>query len=407
MAECGREISSLKQRACALAEERFQDLVAMADELYRNPELSGEEKESSRRLAGCLEQEGFQVEFGAGGLPTAFVARRATGNGPVVAYLAEYDALPQIGHGCGHNLIGTAAVGAAMAVAQVAAENRLPAQVRVVGTPAEETIGGKVILTDAGVFDDVAAALMVHPAQEDRVLTESLACQTLEVVFHGRGAHAVAHPEKGLNALDPLLSLFQARDALLRQHPTRSRIVGIVKEGGLRPNIIPERASGWFSLRAPCRTARDRLVGEFRHLATALGNAYRCRVEIRKTDGGYDEMVTNRALADAYRNNLRSLGCRVNDLPRDNQGSLDMGNVSYRVPSLHPFFAIVPPGIASHTRAFAEATISAAGRAGLLRSVKGLAMTGLDVLLDSRLRERSAAEHREFREAGSSGPPGG
>jgi amidohydrolase len=388
--------SHLKDRARHLAGELAGEVMGLAQALFRSPELSGEEEASARLLAGALEQAGFEVETGAGGLPTAFVAQTRTAEGPVLAFLAEYDALPEIGHGCGHNLIGAAAVGAAMVLARVAGD--LKGQVRVVGTPAEETIGGKVVLVRNGIFSDVDAALMVHPGYEDRVLVDSLACESLEVAYAGKSAHAVAHPEKGINALDALIALFNARDALLRQCPPGMRLVGVIAEGGIRPNMIPERAVGQFSIRAGTRRLVRGAAEAFRRRATALAEAYGCEVRIRELDLPYEEMVTNVALAEAYGENLQALGVSVMDGPRENMGSLDMGCVSYEVPSLHPFFGIVPPTVASHTREFAKATQSAAGRTGLLRSVQALAMTGIDFLTDPDLRRRTAAEHRRFRQ---------
>jgi amidohydrolase len=386
-----KKTDALKNAIREAAQRRLPEFMEMVRWLYRNPELSGEEKESSKRLAEILRRSGFDVTFGVGELPTAFVARRRRGKGPVLAYLAEYDALPDIGHGCGHNLIGTAAMGAALILDEVAPDLR--GEIRVLGTPAEETLGGKVVMVEAGVFADVDAALMVHPASEDRVLSDSLACQSLEVVYRGRAAHAVAHPDKGINALDPLLALFAARDALTRQSRTGLRIVGVILEGGVRPNVIPERAVGQFSLRAPDRERLAAALSGFRRHARQLAASYGCEVELTLTDLAYDEMLTNLALADAYRANLAALGVEVNDAPREHMGSLDMGNVSKAVPSLHPFFALVPAGLASHTREFAQATITEAGEAGLLRSVQALAMTGLDVLSDPDLLHRAREEH--------------
>ena len=388
-----RQPQDLKNAIREAARRRLPEFMEMVRWLYHHPELSGEEKESSRRLAEPLRRAGFTVSFGVGDLPTAFVARRRRGKRPVLAYLAEYDALPEIGHGCGHNLIGTAAMGAALVLDEVAAD--LGGEIRVLGTPAEETLGGKVAMVEAGVFADVDAALMVHPASEDRVLSDSLACQSLEVAYLGRAAHAVAHPEKGINALDPLLALFSARDALMRQSRPGLRIVGVIREGGVRPNVIPERAVGHFSLRALDRERLAAALSAFRNHARRLAASYGCKVELTLTDFAYDEMLTNRPLADAYRANLASLGVAVNDAPRENMGSLDMGNVSHAVPSVHPFFALVPQGLASHTREFAQATITEAGEAGLLRSVQALAMTGLDILADPDLLRRAREEHRE------------
>jgi metal-dependent amidase/aminoacylase/carboxypeptidase family protein len=214
-------------------------------------------------------------------------------------------------------------------------------------------------------------------------------------VYLGRAAHAVAHPEKGINALDPLLALFSARDALVRQSRPGLRIVGVIREGGVRPNVIPERVVGNFSLRALDRQRLAEAVAGFHNHARQLAAGYGCKVEITLTDLAYDEMLTNVSLADAYRANLASLGVAVNDAPRENKGSLDMGNVSHAVPSLHPFFALVPGGVASHTREFASATISKAGEAGLLRSVQALAMTGLDILSNPDLLRRAREEHEK------------
>ena len=380
------------------ARRLLPELMDMARWLHDHPELSGEEEKGSRLLADRLSKAGFQVEFGAGDLPTAFVARHGKGAAPVVAFLAEYDALPEIGHGCGHNLIGTAALGAALALA--AAQGDRSGEIRVVGTPAEETLGGKVVLVDAGVFRDVDAALMVHPAAEDRVLSDSLACQSLEVTYLGRAAHAVAHPEKGLNALDPLLALFAARDAVMRQSRTGVRIVGVITAGGVRPNVVPDRAVGRFSLRAPTRAILEDTVASFRRHAKSLGEGFGCGLEIRPTDNAYDEMITNVAMADAYRENLAALGVTVNDAPREHKGSLDMGNVSHAVPSVHPFFSLVPHDVASHTREFAAATLTEAGQDGLLRSVQAMAMTGLDLLDDPDLLGRAKKEHAARGHAG-------
>ena len=368
------------------------EMVRLARILHEQPELSGEETQSSRLVASTLSAAGFTVEFGTGGMATAFDARcRLAGEGPVVAFLAEYDALPDIGHGCGHNLIAAAAAGAGLVLSQVAAG--CAGEVRVIGTPAEETLGGKVVLVESGAFEGIDVALMVHPGHEDRVLSDSLACASFEVVFSGTAAHAVAHPEKGINALDALLALFAARDDLLRHSRAGARLPGVITDGGKRPNIVPERAAGSFSLRARDRTRLDELVGGFRRLAEGIAATRHCGVEIRQTDRTYDDMQSNIPLADAYRANLAALGVGVNDRPRESMGSLDMGNVSYTVPSLHPFFAIVPPTVASHTREFATATLGEAGAAGLLRSMQALAMTGVDVLCDDGLLRRARDAH--------------
>lgn len=364
---------------------------ALARALYDDPELSGEETRAARRLIETLEAAGFTARSRFGELPTAFVAEAGKGR-PIVGLLAEYDALPGVGHGCGHNLIAATAVGAATVARRLLGTEA--GTIRVIGTPAEETWGGKAVLAAAGCFDDLDAALIAHPGFEDRVLTASLACQSLEVTYHGRAAHAVVHPDRGANALDALLALFAAREGVVRAAPPGSRIVGVVREGGERPNIVPERAVGAFSLRA---TDRDRLValrGAFEAMAAALGPAWGCACEIRRTEPPYDEMRTNTPLAAAWRDNLEALGRAVNDAPRERMGSLDMGNVSRRAPSVHAFFALAPPEVASHTRDFAAATVLPAGRAALEWSIAGMAMTALDVCLTPGLADRARREHQ-------------
>jgi amidohydrolase len=390
------DLMRLKTEARRLAGALLDELMALAAELHARPELSGEERFACERLAARLAAEGFRIERGAGGVPTAFVAVHGGAPGPRVAFLAEYDALPEIGHGCGHNLIAAAAVGAGLVLARL--PERPAGQVEVIGTPAEETIGGKVLLAERGVFTGLDAALMVHPHVEERVVVESLACQSLMVTFLGKGAHAVAHADRGINALDPLLALFAARDALLRGSRMGTRIAGVILEGGVRPNMVPERGVGHFTLRAPTRARLDGIRASFEERATHLARAYGCGVEIRATDRPYDEMNSNLPLARAYEINLAAFGVEPRREPREDRGSLDMGTVSCLVPALHPFFAIASPGDSLHTRAFAEATLSPAGRAGLERAVATLAMTALDVLGDADLRRGAAEAHRAFME---------
>lgn len=367
-----------KRGAGARAEELATEAAALSRDLFEHPELSGEETASAGRIGAVLQRHGFEVERGVGGLPTAFRASRPASREarPRIALLAEYDALPGIGHGCGHNLIAAAGVFAGIVAADVAGG---AAAVEVIGTPAEETVGGKVLLARHGVFDPFDAALMVHPAGEDRAYSTSLACMGIEVEFLGRAAHAVAHPEKGINALDPLLLLFQAIDAARRGWGPDVKVPGVVREGGDRPNIIPERAVGQFTIRA-ARIATVRQVRrDIERRVEGLALATRTRASVRPTDEPYFEMITNRPLADAFRANLMALGRRPEDGPRRNQGSLDMGNVSFRCPSIHPFIAICPPELASHTREFGEASVSPAGERALLDAVKALAMTVCDL----------------------------
>ncbi|MGH9786505.1 MAG: amidohydrolase, partial [Terriglobia bacterium] len=231
-------------------EEVAPSLSALSRDLHEHPELSLQEHRSSALLQSLLREAGFQVTGGVAGLPTSFVAvRQGVSAGARIAFLAEYDALPGIGHACGHNLIAAASIGAGLSLARLA--DQLPGEVIVLGTPAEETVGGKCIMVREGVFDGIDAALMVHPGSEWRVEVDSLACISLEVTFLGKEAHAVAWPEKGINALDALIQLFVGIEMLRKRLGRDVRMPGVILEGGQRPNIVPSRAVGHFTLRAP------------------------------------------------------------------------------------------------------------------------------------------------------------
>jgi len=370
-------------------------IVSLSRALHARPELSLEEVHAARRLARFLRSEGFSVRPGVAGLPTSFVARKGRRRGPRVALLAEYDALPGIGHACGHNLIGAAAAGAGAALGRVL--SGLDGEVVVIGTPAEETIGGKAVMVDRGVFRDVDAALMFHPSTEDRVYTTSLACHSLEVTFHGRAAHAVAAPEEGINALDALIRLFLDLQRLKHRLPREVRMPGVIVEGGRRANIVPERAVGRFTLRARDLPTLRRVESAFRRCVRAAGRATGARASVLSLDHPYAEMVTNRAMADVFKTELRRLGRRTVDTPRDRMGSLDMGNVSQRVPSIHPYVAIAPRSAPLHSAAFARRAGGAAGRAGLMVATRALALTGLELLRDDGLLARARSELSAFR----------
>lgn len=376
-------------------------LVDLSRSLHRDPELSGEEHRASGRIQRLLAGAGFAIEAPVAGLPTAFVARRRLGPdggaglaGPRIAFLAEYDALPGIGHACGHNLIAAAGAGAGLAVLQAA--GGLEGEILVIGTPAEETIGGKCVMVREGIFEGIDAALMIHPGSEWRVDVDSLACVSLEVTYLGREAHAVAWPEKGVNALDALVQLYVGTDMLRKRLGRDVKIPGIITEGGVRANIIPARATGRFSLRAPDSAARDRVRVEFEKLAEGIAVATGCAVTVRATDEPYDDMLTNAAMAAVFKRHLSAEGIATVDGPRPQKGSLDMGNVSRVVPSIHPFIAICDPSIPSHSAPFAEATVGARGEAALLTAVRALALTALDLLAMPELMARA---RREFEQA--------
>jgi len=371
-------------------------VASLGRDLYLNPELSGEEHRSVAVLTRFLTGEGFRVRRGIAGLPTAFSAtRKGRRGGPRVALLAEYDALPGIGHACGHHLIGAAACGAAAAVGRLLDE--LAGEIVVFGTPAEETFGGKVVMADRGVFRGFDAALMFHPSTENRVYTTSLACHSLEVVYKGKAAHAVASPDRGINALSSMLRLFAAVDRLKRRLPPEVRMPGVILEGGHRANIVPDRAVARFSLRAGDLPALRRVERAFRLEVRSAARAIGARAIIRAVDYPYAEMVTNRTLANLFRKELALMRRRTVDTPRKRMGSLDMGNVSYRVPSIHPYVAVAPHPVPLHSVRFARYAGGATGRAGLRVAMRALACVAHTLLVDGEVLDGAKREFRAFR----------
>jgi amidohydrolase len=386
------ELEALKREVCRAVDARREDLVAVARAIHAQPELAFEEHQAAALLVGALRGAGLSVEAPAYGLATAFECRLGDA-GPTVALLAEYDALPGIGHACGHNLIATAALGAGLALASLGA--RLPGRARVLGTPAEEQGCGKELLARAGAFDEVDAALMVHPAGLDLETMPALALAEVDVAYHGRASHASAMPERGVNALDALVTAYQAI-AQLRQHirPTE-RVHGIFTEAGQAPNVVPERAAGRFYVRArntaELAALKRRVEGCFRAGAEATGAV----LEVLWREPDYLELRTSWPLARCYRANAEALGRTFfpfERLPAGVLGTTDMGNVSQRVPSIHPMIAAAPPSCSIHHAEFALHAGGPRGDAAALDGAKALAMTALDFLADAELRARVRAE---------------
>lgn len=388
-------ISSLDARRVRVAnelEELAPLLDALALDLHRQPELGCREFQTVTRLAGELEEEGFAVETGVGGLATAFRAEHGRG-GPRIAFLAEYDAIPGLGHACGHNLLVAAAYGAAVALARATRE--LPGTIAVIGAPAEETIGGKVVLAARGAYDGLDAALLAHPGHEDRAVATSLASWSVEVVFSGRPAHAVAAPEQGIDALDALIRLFVARDALLRELPAGVRMPGVILEGGVRPNLVPERARARFSLRAAdARTLAEVVFARFRATVDEIARATGTAAVVTPIDNLYDALVSNAVLAERWTVHARAAGLApADDGAGRPVGSLDIGTLSHAVPVLHPFFRVGSGAETTHTRDFATLCATPQAAAAARRAALALAHTGLDLLADAALLARVGAAH--------------
>lgn len=383
------QLDALKARASARVDGERAALLDLSARIHSHPELCFEEQRAAGWLCDYLESRGLTVERGAYGLETAFAARAGSGE-PRVAVLCEYDALPGIGHGCGHNVIAAAGAGAGVALASIIAETG--GSVVVLGTPAEEGGGGKVLMGREGAFADLAAAMMIHPASLELIGMNVLAISAIEVEYRGRAAHASASPHAGINALDGLVTAYQSI-AQLRQHIRPSeRIHGIITDGGQKPNIVPERAAGLFYVRAADERRLEKLRTRVHNCFQAGALASGAELHTRRNGEDYSDMWTNAALAAAYEANLNALGRRVVHSPPEHiSGSTDMGNVSKLVPSIHPMVAIAPPNVALHTIDFAGWAAAAEGQQGVVDGAKALALTAIDVLCSPDLRQAARA----------------
>jgi amidohydrolase len=385
-------VQALKQRVQAEVDRLTPDLVETSRFLHANPELAYEESRAAERLTAILEQFGFAVTRGVAGLPTAFTARAGSG-GPRIAFLAEYDALPGLGHACGHNLIGTASLGAALAVQAVLGE--VPGEVLLVGCPAEEKGGGKIDLVQAGVFAGVDAAMLFHPHNRTEMVKLALGMRELRVEYFGKASHAAASPERGVNALDAVVLAYTGISTLRQQVRSDARIHGIITHGGQAPNIIPEYAAARFFVRALDLPYLEELTGRVVACFEAAARATGCRVTIAPAGKDYHPYKPVHALAELFQRNLESLGEAVDQGPVDRElGSTDVGNVSQVVPTIQPMLQISPREVTCHMAAFAEAAASEVGQRAMLVAAKALAMTGVDLLADPAALARVAAEFR-------------
>jgi len=364
------------------------------DILYYHPELGDEEFESMKLLVEFLEQHQFSVEKGIVGRPTAFKAvYDSKKEGPTIAYLSEYDALPEVGHGCGHNMIGTMSAGAGVLLSKVVDE--IGGRVIVLGTPAEETNGAKVPMAEQGVFDDIDAAMILHPADESYESGDSLAMDAIQFDFRGRTSHAAASPEKGINALDAVIQLFNGINAL-RQHVTSDvRIHGIIKEGGVAANIVPDKAIAQFYVRAKDRNYLNEVVQKVISIAEGASSMTGADVHIENYELSYDNMVTNQTLSQLFTSNLLTTGVKQVEKAKESYGSIDMGNVSHVVPAIHPYIGLDSPGLIAHTREFADLTITDNSHKILARGALGLALTGYDLITNKEVFEKMKNEFRQ------------
>ena len=364
-------------------------IVAISRDIHAHPELMFEERYALTTLTRALSDRQFEVQRGVGGLETAFMAVAGANPGPTIAFIAEYDALPGLGHACGHNLIATSALAAGLALNRVI--DRLPGQIAVIGTPAEEGGGGKVTMRDAGVFRNVDAVMMTHMAMENATKPVFLAVSAIEIAFHGRASHAAAAPEAGINALDAVIAFFNGMNAL-RQHVRQdARMHGIITNGGQAANIVPEFASARFICRARDTAYVRELVARARAVAEAAALSTGATLEFT-TKGVLEHVASNMVMADVYGEKLSKLGLTHTEAQQDGPASTDMGALSHAVPAIHPLVQIVDFPVAWHTPEFRDAAFSDRGQEGMRIAAKAMALTALDLFVRPGMLDAVKAE---------------
>jgi amidohydrolase len=380
-----------REAAVTAIDEAADDLIALSKFIHVNPEIALEEYRASAACADFLESRGFIVERGMAGLPTAFAASAGMA-APQIAYLSEYDALPGIGHGCGHNLIAIAGIGAGVGLAAALPHLGGVGRVVVFGTPAEEAVGGKVIMANAGVFDGVDAALGAHPGTSEAVCPtvegsgQALACVLVRIAFHGKAAHAAADPYNGINALNGVIEVFNGINALRQHIKSDARIHGIITHGGDIPNVIPHFAQAEFFVRAATLASMNELVEKVRRIAEGAALITGASVVIEMPEEANSDMITNYTLANRLSANLSHVGLELPlAKPEPGMGSTDWGNVSYEVPSVETSYPILDRVCTWHSQEVVDAADSELGHANTLSVARALALTGLDLIAEPAL----------------------
>lgn len=370
----------LKRKVIEETEKLKESLIELALKLHSNPELGSCEYKASRWLADTLKGEGFDVNLGVAGLETAFQAQyKKNHSSPAIAFMAEYDALPEIGHGCGHNLIAPASLGAAIVL-----KNILPTEITnitVFGTPAEETSGGKINILAAGMFDNLDVVMMFHPHTITTGLRPCVGRVSLVFEFFGKRAHASTFPDKGINALDAVILTFNNINALRQQLRDDARIHGIITDGGIVPNSIPDYTRAEFFIRSNDKNYLEELVEKVKNCAKGAATATGAELKAFSALPTYLPDIPVGSLIRSFENNLKVLGHTVEKVqPPFRLGSSDFGNVSQVVPSLMGFIAIAPKDTPTHSSLFAEAAASQQGLSAMIDAVKAMAMTAVEIL---------------------------
>ncbi len=398
---------ALTETTTQAIEAARSELVEVALDIHAHPELNYQEQHAAQLLSGTLEKHGFKIERGVGGVETAFTATLpgGSGDGPTVAVLAEYDALPEIGHGCGHNLIAMAAIGAGLGLKANLAN--LPGKVMVIGTPAEEGGGGKIRMLDAGVFKDVDVVLSSHPSSNRTVIPTdipmgeswSLAMVGYRYIFHGKAAHAAAMPHEGINALNGVIHLFSGIDSLRQHLREDTRIHGIITDGGMAPNVVPEYAAANFMLRCRDRDyLSDVIVGRVLQAAEGAAAMTGCRLEVEEYYPFYENVRPNSIIAGLLLNNAGLSGLPLDEPLPGRQGSAastDFGNVSQALPAYELRYAVSKTPVASHSREMTETATSEYALNAAINVAKAMTLTACDLLLDPSTLSAAQAEFEQ------------
>jgi amidohydrolase len=384
-------MSTLKTAISQSVDRLADDLEALSHQIHRHPELAFEEVKACGWLSEFLSRQGFKVEMGVAGVDTAFRATIETGDGPTIAILCEYDALPGIGHACGHNVIATSGVGAGAALAAI--KDRLPkGRVQVIGTPAEEGGGGKVKLINGGVFADVDCAMMIHGFDRTLLHQDLLGIVRVTFEYIGKAAHASTDPWVGVNALDACIQTFNAISMLRQQVRPECRIHGVITNGGAAANIIPEYAASTFYVRAPRIDTMWELYRRVVACAEGAAKAAGAELKVTQLENVYEPLKRNQVLLDLFAANMQTAGLVEGEAIPDRLGSSDIGNVSQVIPAIQPMVAIAPLGTAIHSREFADAAVRPLARQGLVAAAKTMAMTVLDLLAEPARVEQAKQE---------------
>ena len=383
---------AVKRKIIAEIDQKKPDLSKINKDIFENPEINYEEKFAARYLAEYLESNGFSIKKNIAGLSTAFEAtRKGKGAGPVIAIIAEYDALPGIGHACGHSMIAASSCVAAAAIRAVAPN--FPGTLKVIGTPAEEGGGGKVVMIKKKIFDGIDAAIMTHPSNKTRVACRMYAVSDIEFTFTGKASHAAAFPDQGINALDAGVMFYNAVSALRQQMKDEARVHGIFTMGGEAPNIIPEKIVMRYYVRALHVSYFNEIKKRVIECAKGAAKATGCKVRVKSCGHTYLPFYPNYPMAEAFRANMPMAGIKEESFSETEEiGSSDIGNLSQVIPTLHPEYAIGGLDDINHSRNFLSAVMSKKGEKAMTSMTRAMALTVYDLLADRALMKRVKAD---------------